>query len=53
MAATILRRDMAISSRMGLGALIIDQYKPGGGVGQGIFGAILEIYFTSETVIPA
>ena len=40
----ILRRDMAISSRMGLGGFA-DQYKPGGGVGQGIFGAIFLMNF--------
>ena len=40
-ATTALRRDMAISSRMGLGAWTVDQYKPGWGAGQGIFGAIL------------
>ena len=45
MAATMLRRDMAISSRMGLGAWIADQYNPGGGAGQGIFGAIFQVKF--------
>ena len=42
----MLRRDMAISSRMGLGGLTADQYKPGGGVGQGIFEAIFQINFS-------
>ena len=45
MAATILRRDMAISSRLRLGGLNADQYKPGGGVGQGTFGAIFRMNF--------
>ena len=48
-AATMLRRDMAISSRMGLGAWIADQYKPGWGLGQGICGAIFRRNFARET----
>ena len=36
-----LRRDTAISSRLRLGTLIANQYKPGCGVCQPVFGAIL------------
>ena len=37
----MFRRDMAISSRLGFWAWIADQYKPGFGVCQPVFRAIL------------